>query len=165
MAEVFTYVAIAAAFVIALPALWMLSRGLWPEGFERRVEVSRHGVFKSFLIGILPVAIISLIITIFAKRLGPIPGILISGTAFAWGLMGLVGYASVIGERLWINAEAWRQTRNGGLVLICCALLPVVGWFFLLPLFVVIGMGVSVRCMISRKPTTWVQVSPALPTE
>ena len=100
---------------------------------------------------VVPVLLISIVIAIFAKRLGPIPGLLVSGSAIAWGLTGLVGYASLIGERLWAGAEAWRQTRNGGLVLICCALLPMVGWFLLLPLFVLIGMGVSVRCLFNKK--------------
>lgn len=153
MSDVMIWVAIASGFVVGMPALWMLSRGLWPEGFSRRLAVSQTGVGKSLLVGLLPVIIASLIIAIIGKRLGPVPGILVSGTLIVWGFMGSAGLASLIGERLWPKGEAWQQTRNGGLVLICCALVPVIGWFVILPLIGVIGMGVNVRSWFGSKAT------------
>ena len=150
MSDVLIWVAIATGFVVSLPALWMLTRGLWPEASAKRLEISRNGVFASFIAGLVPILVFSFIIAVLGKRLGPVPGILVSGSVLALGLSGLTGYASLIGERLWANAEIWRQTRNGGLVIICCALLPVVGWFLLLPIFVIIGMGVSVRSFLSK---------------
>lgn len=139
------YLSIALAFVIGLPALWMLQRGLWPESFEKILAVSQTSLWKTLLVGIIPVVIISLIIAAMAQRLGPIPGLLLSATILAWGFAGATGFASLIGIRLWPSGEPWKQTRNGGLVLVCCALLPMVGWFLLLPLIAVLGMGVNVR--------------------
>ena len=75
------YLAIALAFVIGLPALWVLQRGLWPESFEKKLAVSKTGVWKSLLIGLVPVIILSIIIAIMGKRLGPVPGLLVSATA------------------------------------------------------------------------------------
>ncbi len=150
MSDVMIWVAIASAFVAGMPALWMLSRGLWPDGFERCMAVSRTGVGRSLLIGLVPVIIATLLIAVLGKRLGPVPGILVSGAIIVWGFMGSAGFASVIGERLWANSEAWRQTRNGGLVLICCALVPVIGWFVILPLIAIAGMGVNVRALLGH---------------
>lgn len=163
MSDVLMWVAIATGFVVAIPALWMLSRGLWPEGFERRSQIARGGIWKSFLIGVVPTVVIGFIIAALGKRLGPVPGLLVSGSIITWGLLGMVGYASLIGERLWSNAEIWKQTRNGGLVLICSALFPLVGWFFLLPLFVVVGLGVNVRTLLGGGRSVAV-APPAIPT-
>lgn len=140
------YLAIALAFVIGLPALWMIQRGLWPESFDKKLAVAQTSLVKSVLMGLVPVLIVSLLLALMAKRLGPIPGLLLSATILAWGFAGAAGIASLIGLRLWPNSEPWRQTRNGGLALVCCSLLPLVGWFLLLPLIAVLGIGVNVRC-------------------
>ena len=162
------YLAIALAFVIGLPALWMLQRGLWPESFEKKLAVSKTGVWKSLLIGLVPVIILSIIIAIMGKRLGPVPGLLVSATALAWGFAGAAGMASLIGMRLWPSGEPWQQTRNGGLALVCSALLPMVGWFLLLPLIAVVGVGVNVRAwfwkpkplLVAPPPVTVVAETP-----
>lgn len=151
MSDVMIWVAIASGFVVGMPALWMLTRGLWPDSFARRLAVSQAGVGKSLLIGLLPVIMAGLIMAVIGKRLGPVPGILVSGTLIVWGFMGSAGLASLIGERLWPAGQAWQQTRNGGLVLICCALVPVIGWFIILPLIAIIGMGVNVRSWFGGK--------------
>ncbi len=152
MSDVLMWVAIASGFIVGLPALWMLSRGLWPESFEKRCAAARHGMGMSFILGLLPAIVFGFLIAVMAKRLGPVPGLIISGALIVWGLMGVVGIASLIGERLWPAGEPWKQTRNGGLVVICCALIPVVGWFLFLPLIAVTGMGVNVRCLFMRRP-------------
>lgn len=147
MADVSIWVAIAAGFVVGMPALWMLSRGLWPESFARRVAVSQGGVGKAFFIGLIPAAIAVMLLMAAGKKGGPVVALL-AAAIFVWGLIGTAGIASLIGERLWPSAEAWKQTRNGGLVVICCALIPVVGWFVFLPLIAVVGMGINTRCLL-----------------
>lgn len=152
MSDVLMWVAIASGFVAGLPALWMLSRGLWPDAFEKGCAAARRGIVLSFFLGLMPVVAFGFIIALMAKRLGPVPGIIISGALIVWGLNGMAGIASLIGERLWPAGEPWKQTRNGGLVVICCALIPVVGWFIFLPLMAAVGMGVNVRCLFMRRP-------------
>ncbi len=68
-----------------------------------------------------------------------------------WGLLSAAGLASVVGERLWPQAEPWRQMKQGGLTLVCCALLPVVGWAVLLPVLAILGWGLQVRAWWGRK--------------
>ncbi|MDB6137658.1 MAG: hypothetical protein JWO94_730 [Verrucomicrobiaceae bacterium] len=152
MSDVLMWVAIASGFVVGLPALWMLGRGLWPTAFEKCRLASRQSLVLSFVLGLIPSLVFAVMIAGMAKRLGPVPGIIVSGVLILWGLMGAAGIAGLIGERLWPAGEPWRQTRNGGLVVICCALMPVVGWFLFVPLLAVVGMGVNVRCLITRRP-------------
>ena len=166
VSDVIMWVAIASGFVVGLPALWMLSRGLWPEAFEKRSAMAQKGVGLSLFLGLIVTTIAVIVISVvgrgLAPRLGPIPGIILAGTALVWGLNGMVGIAALIGERLWPSGEPWKQTRNGGLVVICCALIPVVGWFVFLPLLAVVGLGVNVRCLLSGNGRR-VAVAPPLP--
>lgn len=146
---VLMWLLVAAGFVIALPALWLLARALWPAMAERNRAVAAKGIFKSFLVGLAPsIGGIALMVTVAKIPKMGVLAVLIGGVFIAWGLLGAGGIASLIGERLWPElgaSEPWRQTLRGGIVLMCCALLPVVGWFVLLPLFAIVGWGVNVR--------------------
>jgi hypothetical protein len=144
-------IALAASFVFGATALWMLNRGLWPSKFEKRVAIAAKGAGTNLLIGIVPTTIITIIIVAAGKRLG-IATIFVAAAMIAYGLAGVTGYAAIIGQRLWPESPAWQQTRNGGLVIMCSALFPIVGWFMLLPMLVVIGIGVNVRCWFTSAP-------------
>ena len=151
MSDVAIWVAIATAFVFGATALWMLNRGLWPATFEKRLAIAAKGVGTSMWIGIVPTTIITIIIVAAGKRLG-VATIFVAAAMIAYGLAGVTGYAAIIGQRLWPESPSWQQTRNGGLVIMCSALFPIVGWFMLLPMLVVIGIGVNVRCWFTRAP-------------
>jgi hypothetical protein len=149
MADVLQWVAIAAGFVVSLPALWMLARALGPGWFERRVRIQGPG--KSLLVGLAPLLVAIVVLAVLGKRLGPLPGLWLGGLVLLWGLLGAAGLAAQVGARLWPEDRAWRQSRNGGLVLACAALLPLVGWFILLPLIAIGGMGIQVRAWFQPK--------------
>lgn len=143
---VLIWLLVAVAFVVALPALWLLARGLWPEKVEKQRVVAGRGLLKSFFIGLGPLVAGVILIAVLSKlpKAGAL-AVLVGGVLIAWGFMGAGGIASLIGERLWPQAEPWRQTKHGGLTVMCCALLPVVGWAVLLPLIAIIGWGINVR--------------------
>lgn len=145
---VFTWLLVAAAFVIALPALWILAAGLWPDRAQRLRRVAERGLLRSFFCG-LPVLLAAIaIISVLSKlpKMGAVAALL-GGVLLTWGLLGAGGTAALLGERLWPKAEPWRQVKHGGLTLVCVALLPVVGWFVLLPLLAVVGAGLQVRTL------------------
>lgn len=157
---VFTWLLVAAAFVLALPALWILAAGLWPDRTQRLRRLAERGLLRSFFCG-LPVLIAGIaVISVLSKlpKMGAVAALL-GGVLLTWGLLGVGGTAALLGERLWPLAEPWRQVKHGGLTLVCVALLPVVGWFVLLPLLAVIGAGLQVRALfgggkISAAPLT-----------
>jgi hypothetical protein len=152
---VLVWLLVAVGFVVALPALWVLARGLWPVGVGRFRRVAELGLIKSFLVGLGPLVVGIVLIAVIAKlpKMGALAA-LVGGGLLAWGLIGAGGIATLVGERLWPSAEPWRQVKHGGLTLVCCALLPVVGWFVLLPLLAVIGGGIQVRAWFLKAPKT-----------
>jgi hypothetical protein len=164
---VLTWLLIAVAFVIALPALWLLARGLWPEQVTRHCEAARGGLLKCFFIGLGPLGVGLILVIVLSKlpKMGAL-AVLVGGALIAWGLVGAGGIAALIGERLWPQVEPWRQTKHGGLTLICCALLPVVGWAVLLPLIAMVGWGIQVRSWFGRQaPPARMAEAPPLPEE
>lgn len=161
--SVLIWLLVAVAFVVALPALWLLARGLWPEKVERQRVVAGRGLWKSFFVGLGPLIGGIILITVLSKlpQMGAL-AVLVGGTLIAWGFIGAGGIAALIGERLWPQIEPWRQTKHGGLTLICCALLPVVGWAVLLPLIAILGWGINVRAWFV-KPANVEITPPELP--
>jgi hypothetical protein len=110
---------------------------------KQRVVASR-GLFKCFLMGLVPLIGGVVLIAILSKvpKFGAV-AVLVVGVLIACGFLGAGGIAALIGERLWPQIEPWRQTKHGGLVLVCGALLPVVGWAVLLPLIAILGWGIG----------------------
>ena len=138
--------------MVALPALWLLARGLWPESLAKHREVASRGLLKCFLIGLVPMIGGITLIAILSKipKFGAV-AVLVGGVLIAWGFLGAGGIAALIGERLWPQAEPWRQTKHGGMVLVFCALLPVVGWAVLLPLIAILGWGIGLRAWFVKE--------------
>lgn len=152
MSNVFMWLSIALGFVIALPSLWLCSQALWPERSARRQKIAAAGLLKSFLLGIVPFAIFVSLLNGLGKA--GLAGVIPMGLFLLWGFVGADGLASHIGQRLWpyLAAERpWKQTMRGGLVLAGAALLPVVGWFFILPLIAIMGWGIGIRAWFGKK--------------
>lgn len=157
---VLIWLLVAAAFVVALPALWLLARGLWPDTVAKHHEAASRGLLTCFFLGLVPLIGGTVLVAILSKipMLGAI-AVLVGGVLIAWGFIGAGGIAALIGERLWPQAEPWRQTKHGGLTLILCALLPVVGWAVLLPLIAVLGWGIVLRSWFLKREQKPVQAS------
>jgi hypothetical protein len=152
MSVVFGWLAIALGFVIALPSLWMCCEALWPERSRLKNEVALTGLWKSLLIGIVPFVLSVFLLNKLGKA--GLAGVIPMGLVLLWGFIGASGLASAIGARLWPYLAAdrpWKQTMRGGFVLAGAALLPVVGWFFVLPFILILGWGISVRARFHKK--------------
>lgn len=150
---VLVWLLVALAFVVALPALWLFALGFWPDKVAVLRRGAAAGLWKSFGLGLGPLVLTVILISVLSKvpKLGVL-AVLLGGFLIAWGLLGAAGLAAVVGERLWPQAEPWRQMKQGGLTLVCCSLLPLVGWAVLLPSLAVLGWGLQMRAWWSRKP-------------
>ncbi len=161
VSTVLAWLLVALAFVVAAPALFMLANGLWPSLAGKTRRAADRGVVLCALTGVLPTIGVIIGVIILSKLPGAgVLAVLFAGLAITWGLIGATGFAAMIGERLWPDLASWKQTRNGGLVVICCALLPVVGWIVLLPLIAIVGLGAHVLSFFSKAPVA--QPAPAL---
>ena len=163
---VLIWLLVAVGFVVALPSLWVLTLGLWPGRAGRLREVAEAGLARSVLVGLGPALGAVVLVSVLARlpKMGALAA-LCAGVLMLWGLAGLCGLAGLLGQRLWPGAEPWRQMKHGGLTLVGCALLPVVGWFVLLPLMAVAGAGMQVRAWLGRKQEAPPPPPPPLPVE
>jgi hypothetical protein len=146
--------------LLACPGLWLLCRGLWPQTVEQTALDCRKTLWKPFLVGIPITALIVFTVALVSKLPGSFGGISAVATVclfITYASIGVAGLATVIGERLPSPADArcpWKATIRGGVVLELAYLLPILGWFLLLPASIIIGAGSTTRTIIKwqRKP-------------
>lgn len=156
MADTMAVFFVVLGLTLALVSLALLARGLWPNAVRIATDRTRRGLVFPFLVG-LPVAAIPIAIAItLAKLGGPIGtitgAVILSATVFH-AFIGVAGLATCIGERLASESDAarpWRATLRGGAVLALSGLLPVVGWFVLLPSVFIIGAGAATIAFVQR---------------
>src|SRR5690606_25398357 len=78
------------------------------------------------------------------------------------------GIATLIGARLSsseIIEPKWKTTARGGAVLSLSYLFPLVGWFVILPVSLVIGCGATVRAIWNRKRSSSVEKRELKPSQ
>lgn len=138
-------------FLLAFPGLWLLCRGLWPQTVANAAAVCQNGLVKSFFAG-LPMTAAMGIGAMALGNLGP-AGKIAAAAVVCFYLMiancGVAGLATTIGERLPSRVDAgqvWRATLRGGVALELSYLLPILGWFVILPVSVTVGCG---ACLIA----------------
>lgn len=148
MADTMAIFFVILGFLLAFPALWLLCRGLWPQTVANAATICQRGLIKPFIAG-LPVTILMIIAAAALGNLGT-AGKISSAAVVCLYLMiancGVAGLATAIGERLAsrIDAgQAWRATLRGGIALELSYLLPILGWFGILPISITIGCGAN----------------------
>jgi len=136
-------------FLLSLQGLWLLCRALWPTRVERAAECCRRSGVASFFVGI-PITLVVVLFAIFIGRRGGTPGQLaawvIGGIFFIYAGTGMSGLVTFIGERLASPVDSirpWRSTIRGGVVFELACLIPVIGWFVLLPIGLILGAGAA----------------------
>ncbi len=140
--------------MLATPGLWLLCRGLWPDLVIESAAYCRRSLWKPFFMG-LPLAIFGFIaVAVLSKLPQPLAAMTIIGTIcllLIYAHVGVTAIASVLGERLPSPADIdrpWHGTVRGGIVLELSYLLPVIGWFVILPVSLIIGAGLTTRSLI-----------------
>src|SRR5687768_9627333 len=123
MADTMSIFFVILGMMLALPGLWLLCRGLWPEAVAATADRCHKRLWTSFLAG-LPVTIITIAATVFLFNvLGPVGKIAGLGVICLYMLQahtGVSGLATSIGRRLAAphdEQRAWRSTLRGGVVL------------------------------------------------
>ncbi len=141
--------------LITFPSLWLFCEALFPAWVDESSSAVKHGFIKSLLCGIPVVLAAVFIVAILGKlpgSVGQIAGILSFCLLMLFAQLGVAGFARVLGMRL-KNSEkdtTIRVTLRGGAVLVLTFLLPILGWFLILPGSIVIGAGSSIRVFCSR---------------
>ena len=156
MADTMSIFFVILGMMLALPGLWLLCRGLWPTAVAAAANRCSKGLWLSFLTG-LPITIVMVVVTTtLFKVLAPVGKIASVAVVCLYLLQahtGISGLVTAIGRRLSAPLDEqrpWRSTLRGGVVLELAYLFPVLGWFVILPVSIVIGSGAANLSMLSK---------------
>ena len=156
MADVFKILFIILGTLITTVAYWLLFEALFRRVVERASVVYETSPYKTAILGAVvgvPLFVASLGLLNSAAGLKLFGAILMSGLLLV-GLLGSAGLARLVGARLASATDAaypWRRVLRGGVVLSITFVLPVVGWFFVLPLTLASGVGAVILSRWGRR--------------
>jgi hypothetical protein len=158
MADVFKIVFLVVGTLVVLVSYWLAATALFPDAVRRaRAQYSSRAV-RITAVGLV-VGIPIFILGAALVTQAPNPILKLAGGFIAAGpvLIGLLGSAG-LSERIGIGLATadderhpWRRTLRGGVVLSLTFLLPLVGWFIVLPWTVVSGFGAAIGALRSRE--------------
>lgn len=157
VADVLAWLLLVTAAYLALVGAWLTARALWPAAVERCAARYTRPV-RTTLVGLgvgLPLFVIGAALAGQGKQT---PGLGVLGMAtllllLVAGLFGLAGLAQRVGDGLAApgdETQPWRRSLRGGVALAASFLLPFGGWFVLLPVAVVSGIGAAVLAWRDR---------------
>lgn len=157
MADTMAIFLVIVGLMFSFSGLWLLCRGLWVKRVEAAAERCSRNLWKPFLVGI-PLSLLTFVLIVaFTKLLGSV-GNIIAIAIFCGYLMfasvGVSGLATSIGQKLQSEIDSkqpWRMTLRGGIVLVISYLLPILGWFIILPFSLVIGCGAATLSFFNFK--------------
>jgi hypothetical protein len=171
MADVLKWVLGIAALLAVFVCYWLVVVALFPAAVTKAQE-QYNRPFRLIMAGvltILPVIGLAILCFKFKNPVFQLTGSVLWGLIVALGLVGSTGLAQRVGQGLKSpldEAQPWRRVYRGGSVLALVFLLPFVGWFVILPITLITGVGaVILSCFAARNSsTTAAGVEPAVPS-
>ena len=152
--------------LLAFSGLWLMCRGLWPDAVEATAQRCVKRIWPYFLAGI-PLTLVMIVSTKVLFAIGPAGKITGVGVVCLYMLQahaGVSGLATAIGRRLpspLDERSPWRATLRGGIALELTYLLPILGWFVILPASIIIGTG-AINVALLAKLRFQTTLQPAL---
>lgn len=156
LADTMAIFLIVVGLMLAFPGLWLLCRGLWPRAVNTAALTCGKSLYKPFLVGV-PITLATVILVSASRSMpGPLGTIWVGAIICLYVMqasVGVAGLATCIGERLASPVDAgraWRATMRGSIVLILAYLLPIVGWFVIIPASFIVGSGSAALSLLNR---------------
>src|SRR5262245_11736803 len=156
MADTMAIFFVILGLLLAFPGLWILCRGLWPHAVAKAAAVCGKGLIKPFLAGI-PLTVVMIFAAAVLGNLGPAGKIAAVATVCLYLMIancGVAGLVTIVGERLeepagnFASQKPWRATLRGSIVLGLASLLPILGWFVILPVAMITGCGANLLSLL-----------------
>jgi hypothetical protein len=155
MADTMSIFFVILGMLLAFPGLWLICRGLWPQAVEEAAARCGKRIWTYFLAG-MPLTLVMIVVVRVLFALGPIGKIAGVGAVCLYMIqahIGVSGLVTAIGRRLPSSLDEhspWRATLRGGIALELTYLLPILGWFVVLPASIIIGTGAINVALLSR---------------
>jgi sorbitol-specific phosphotransferase system component IIBC len=145
---------------IGLTAYFLVLNALFSARALKAKAIAQAAPARSLGIGFVNFvffAVVALVLFSVAENTGPfLRGVLtfpamavLTLLAIALSL-GLAGMSTLIGERIFPDLAAWKQTLWGTVCLSLACALPFVGWFLLFPYVSFVGIGAVILGLLQR---------------
>ncbi len=161
MTEILRLSFIIILLTIALAAYFLVVGALFASRAVKTQRVITAMPGRSFGVGLVNFAffgVIALVLFSVAGNAGDfirfiltVPALLITAVLAIMLSFGLAGISNLLGERIFPDQLAWKQTAWGTVILSFACALPVVGWFLLLPYAGFVGIGAVILGLFQRE--------------
>jgi hypothetical protein len=155
MADVLKIVFLILGTLIVLVSYWLAAAALFPRTVARARVVYSERPVRATLIGVVvggPSVLVGLALLNAPNGAAKLLGVLVVSTQVLLGLVGSAGLGERIGAGLpsaGDEGHAWRRVLRGGTVLSLTFLLPIIGWFGVLPWALTSGVGAALMAIRS----------------
>jgi hypothetical protein len=171
MADVLSITLSILGFLLAQQGLWLISRALWPRRFAAATLRCRRNPVASFLVGIPVTGAWIAAVAIAGKGFGAFGQVAAFGLFILYWIyanIGTAGFVTHVGQRLTSPADEarpWAATVRGGVATELAWVVPLVGWFGVLPVSIVLGAGATTLSWfrIKERQNVLAQAEPQLP--
>jgi hypothetical protein len=160
MSDIVRLILVIILLTIGLTAYFLVVNALFPQRVAKAKSIIQSMPARSFGIGLVNFvffAVIALVLFSVAENMSPfvrgilvIPALVILACLAIVLSLGLTGMSSLIGERIFSDFFAWKQTLWGTVCLSLACALPFVGWFLLLPYAGFVGIGAVILGFFQR---------------
>lgn len=150
MADVFKILFLVLGTLTTIVSYWLLFEAMAPRMVEGARQAYEERLRRTLWVGllvVLPALVVGLGLANAPVALFKLIGVTMLMLLVLTGLMGSAGLTRLIGRRLASpddEAYPWRRVLRGGIVLAISFVLPLIGWFLVLPLTLVTGVGATV---------------------
>jgi len=150
LADILMYFFLIVGAYIVFNSYWMATQGLFPEFVDTCRDRIRTAPIRRFLFGLaitVPIVAAGIAMLNAPKAWLKFGGAGVLIVLFLIGLCGATGIASQIGRGLSTpddESQSWRRVLRGGGVLGLTFILPFAGWFLVLPMTLMMGVGAAV---------------------
>ncbi|QOV88162.1 hypothetical protein [Humisphaera borealis] len=145
-------------FLLSLQGVWLMSSALWPARVAASARKLERSMIASLLAGLALAAVAGIVLRVLirAGTAGQLAAGLLGLALLIYAGIGMAGLVTLIGHRLSSPADRdrpWKATVRGGVVLGMAYLFPVLGWFGVLPISLIVGAGATTLTFLKRGPT------------
>jgi len=137
-------------------AVLLVLSGFFPRFTAQAHVVLEQSPGRAFVVGLVNLFFLSIIILILfalaqnVTQLFAVPTLILLGALVAAMLLGLTGLALLLGQRLWPDKPPVSRHSYAAFLLLLASLAPLVGWFVLLPILLIVALGACVMVLIGR---------------
>lgn len=164
MADVFKILFLILGMLICTVSYWLLFSALFPPAVQRTQQALRARPIRITLTGVLlglPAVLVAFVLA--ANGAGPLKLLGVVGlmALVCTGLFGSTGLVRMVGQGLGnpqMPVSNGKLVLRGGSVVAIAFVLPLIGWFFVLPLVLFTGLGASIHLLRERRSTVPAEV-------